>query len=249
MKKKLLVIILFFAYTFTYAQFTTGTVDLTANRSIKIDTNATTATMTLTGPSTAWLGIGFGGTSMATVTDMFIWNATANRDYIAPGGHVLPTADTAAAQSWQIVSDIISGTTRTIIATRALVSNGDYTFLNDNSNIPIIYSQGSTTTLAYHGNNPHAAIGLPRTQLGSQAFLLSETQIYPNPSNGEFLIKASTAIEIINIYSQTGSFVRSIEVNDKSNSVEINVNGLQTGVYLVELVGSNNKTWKKVIVN
>lgn len=250
MKKKLLTTILMCVATFSFAQFTTGTVSLTGStRTIKIDTNATTVTMTLTGSSTAWLGVGFGGTSMATVTDMFIWNATANRDYIAPGNRSQPSPDATGSQSWTIVSDDVVGSTRTVMATRALISSGDYTFLNNNSTIPIIFAEGSSTTLSYHGGNPHAAQGLTRTVLGLENFSLQPSSVFPNPSNGNFTIITKIPLNKINIYSQIGTFVKTIEVKDSSENVQVNVDGLQTGVYLIELINTTEKSWKKVIVN
>jgi hypothetical protein len=36
---------------------------------------------------------------------------------------------------------------------------------------------------------------------------------------------------------------------EESDTTEININGLQTGVYLLELVNDTEKSWKKVIVN
>lgn len=249
MKKKLLTMFLLTVATFSFAQFTTGTVALAGStRTIKIDTDATMVTMTLTGSSTHWLGIGFNGTSMATVTDMFIWNATTNRDYIAPGGHIQPNPDAAGAQSWTIVSDTVSGTTRTVVATRSLVSTGDYTFLNDSSSMNIIFSEGSTTTLAYHGSNPHAPQTLTRSALGVEDFSLNASQIYPNPSNGAFLVKTKTTLKTITIYNQIGSFIKTIEVSNNGDTAEVNVEGLQKGVYLIELVNDTDKSWKKVII-
>ncbi len=249
MKKQLLTALFLGIGLFSYAQFTTGTVSLTGStRTIKIDTNATTVTMTLTGNSTHWLGIGFNGFSMAEVTDMFIWNDTANRDYVAPGGHVQPNPDAAGSQSWTIVSDTVSAGVRTIVATRTLVSSGDYTFLNNSSSINIIFSEGDTTTLAYHGGNPHAPQTLTRSALGIDDFSLNGTQIFPNPSNGEFLVKTKTSLATINIFTQTGAFVKTIDVGDTSNAVEVNVKGLQTGIYLLELVNDSEKSWKKIIV-
>ncbi len=249
MKKKLLTMFLLTVATFSFAQFTTGTVALAGStRTIKIDTDATMVTMTLTGSSTHWLGIGFNGTSMATVTDMFIWNATTNRDYIAPGGHIQPNPDAAGAQSWTIVSDTVSGTTRTVVATRSLVSTGDYTFLNDSSSMNIIFSEGSTTTLAYHGSNPHAPQTLTRLALGVEDFSLNASQIYPNPSNGAFLVKTKTTLKTITIYNQIGSFIKTIEVSNNGDTAEVNVEGLQKGVYLIELVNDTDKSWKKVII-
>ena len=231
-----------------FSQFTTGSVSLTANRTITIDTNATMVTLTITGPNTTWLGIGFGGGSMSSVTDMFIWSASANRDYTPSGGLSSPSADPAGSQSWTITSDTVSGTTRTVVATRSLVSAGDYTFLNNNSPIDIIYAQGGTSTnLGYHSSNPHSAATLQRTALGVEDFSLNASSIYPNPSNGTFNVSAKTALSEINIYSQVGALVKTIKV-DKTDATEVSVAGLQTGVYLIELKNDSEKSWKKVVV-
>ena len=248
MKKKLLTLFALGLGIVANAQFTTGAVSLTANRTIKIDTDATMITMTLTGSSTAWLGIGFGGTSMGSVSDMFIWNSTASRDYTS-SGQSTPTADMAASQNWIIASDIVTGTSRTVVATRSLISTGDYTFLNNNSSISIIYAEGSSTTLGYHGQAPHSSKILQRTQvLATEDFSLNATSIYPNPSNGSFSVQTKTNLNSIDVYSQTGQLVKSIIVEDKSNKVDVQVNGLSTGIYLIELKNDSEKSWKKVIV-
>ena len=230
------------------AQFTTGVVTLgTSTRTLKIDTNSTTVTMTLTGDSTHWLGIGFNGFSMFEVSDMFVWNSTTNRDYTPSGGHSAPSAD--ASQSWTITSDTVTGTTRTVVATRALVSAGDYTFTNDATTINIIFSEGSSTSLSYHGSNPHDGQALSRTVLGVEDFSLKASSIFPNPTSGNFLVKTKTYLTQVNVYTQTGTFVKTINVEDNSENVELNISGLQTGVYLIELKNDTDKSWKKVIVN
>ena len=229
------------------AQFTTGTVTLTTGFTVKIDTNPTTVTLTMTGPSNTWLGIGFNGFSMAEVTDMFIWNASANRDYMAPGGHFTPSPDPAGSQSWTS-SDSVSGTTRTVIATRALVSAGDYTFLNDNSNINIIFALSNSTTLSQH-TGVHSVQTLTRSALGIEDFSLKSSSIFPNPSNGSFNIKTKTYLTKINVYTQTGTLVKTIDITDSLETSEINIKGLQLGVYLLELQNDTEKTWRKIIVN
>lgn len=253
MKRKLLLTLalVFGVSTFSIAQFTTGVVNLgSSSRTIRIDTNATTVTMTLTAPDSAWFGIGFGGTSMATVVDMFIWNSTTNRDYVAPGGHVTPVADAASSQSWTITSDTVASGVRTVVATRTLISAGDYTFTNDTTSIPIISNQGTSTTLAYHGGNSLRSIQtLTRTQLGVEDFSLKASSIYPNPTSGDFNVKTKTYLTQVNVYTQTGAFVKTINVEDNSENVELNITGLQTGVYLIELKNDTDKSWKKVIVN
>lgn len=250
MKKKLLLCLSLAIGSFSFAQFTTGVVSLTGStRTIKIDTNATTVTMTLTGSSTRWLGVGFGGFSMFEATDMFIWNSTANRDYTPSGAQTAPSPDAAGSQSWTISSDLVVSGVRTVVATRSLVSAGDYTFLNNNTPITILFAEGSTTTLGSHGNNPHDIQTLTRTQLGVEDFSLKSASVFPNPTKGDFSVQAKTSLTKINIYTQTGAFVKTIDVSNSSDNAEVNVKGLETGVYLIELVNDSEKSWKKVIVN
>ncbi|MFM9824832.1 DOMON domain-containing protein, partial [Flavobacterium sp.] len=151
MKKQVLTILALMAFIPTFAQFTTGTVTLTTGFSIKIDTDATKVTLTLIGPSNTWLGIGFGGTSMSSVNDMFIWNSSSNRDYTPSGGQSTPSPD--AVQSWTIVSDDAPSSTRTIVATRPLDSSNDFTFLNSSASISIIYALSNTQNFGEHNGN------------------------------------------------------------------------------------------------
>jgi hypothetical protein len=246
MKTKLLTVFFMLSGVLLLAQSTTGIVPLSGStRTIKIDTDASKVTLTITGPSTHWLGVGFGGNSMSSVSDMFIWNDTSSSDYTPSGSQSQPSPD--ATQDWVISSDNVAGSVRTVVATRALATSGDFTFANNTTSIPIIFAEGSTTTLGYHDTNPHDSQVLTRT-LGVDDFSLNATEIYPNPNKGEFIVKTKTNLDKINIYSQTGAFVKTIEVLNSNESVEVNINGLQTGVYLIELVNENEKTWKKIIV-
>ena len=245
MKKIVLLILVWALYTPTFAQFTTGTVTLTTGMSIKIDTDATTATMTLIGPSNTWLGIGFGGTSMSSASDMFIWSSsTTNRDYTSTGQST-PSPD--ASQSWTIVSDNVAASSRTIVATRALVSSGDFTFTNSTSSISIIYALSNSITLGQH-TGTHSSRSLTRSVLGVQDLSLNTATIYPNPSNGDFVINSKSIVSKVNVYTQTGAFVKTIQFEGNATSAEINLKGLSTGVYLIELQSDSDKAWKKIII-
>ena len=112
----------------------------------------------------------------------------------------------------------------------------------------VSFSEGSTTTLAYHGTNPHAPQTLTRTALGVESFSLQSSKIYPNPSKGEFTIKTNTKLSQINIYSELGKLIKSISVEDDLNTNEVSVNGLSTGIYFLELQNDTEKSWKKVVV-
>ncbi|WP_438967115.1 T9SS type A sorting domain-containing protein [Flavobacterium sp.] len=217
---------------------TLGSTGMTA----KIETSATQVTLTLTGPSNRWLAIGFGGSQMSSATDMFIWNATANRDYTPSGGYSAPSPD--AAQSWTVTSDNVSGTTRTVIATRALVSSGDFTFTNTATSIPVIFALGSSSTISNHSNR--GATTISRT-LANDEFTLEKSSIFPNPSNGAFTIATTTSLTNVAVYTLTGSFVKNIEIKDAEIN-EVSVDGLSSGIYLLELSNETEKVWKKVVV-
>lgn len=252
MKKQLIILFQLMMITNAIGQFSTGVRGLAAlNTNIKIDTTPTTVTMTLNGNSTRWLGIGFGGNTMATTTDMFIWNDTADRDYTldtsSNSGHNMPLPD--ADQSWTIVSDTVIGGIRTIVATRPLVSAGDYTFLNNSSFIQILFAQGDTTTLAYHGtSNVHNSSQITRFFLALEDFSIDAPSLYPNPTKGNFIIKSKTCIDAIKIYSQTGAVVKTIAIEIPKEENEINVSDLASGMYIVELQNGEQKSYKNLIV-
>jgi hypothetical protein len=243
MKKQLLTIIVLIAFLPAFAQFSTGTVTLSGTMSVKIDTDGTNVTLTLIGPSSNWLGIGFGGASMSTASDMFIWSSSStNRDYTSTGQST-PSAD--ASQSWTIVSENVISSIRTIVATRTLASSGDYTFSNTSSSIPIIWAIGNGTSLGSHSNR--ASRTLTRTSLGVEDFSLNSASIFPNPSNGNFKIEAKSTLTKVNVYTQSGAFVKSIELDGNTNNVEVNLKELASGIYLIELKSDSDKAWKKII--
>ncbi len=96
---------------------------------VKLDTTPTGVTMTVTGDSNSMLGLGFGSTGMAAGADGFIYNSSANRDYSFSGVPNTPTADTS--QDWTETSNTVSGSTRTIVATRSLSGGaGDFAIPN-----------------------------------------------------------------------------------------------------------------------
>ncbi len=257
MKKYLLlsIFLIFASIPVALGQYTTATHGLGwLNTTVRIDTSPTTVTITLKGESTRWLALGFGTNviAMGNCTDMFIWNDTPDRDYtptyVGNDGHYMPTPD--VDQSWTIVSDTVTAGYRTVVATRALVSAGDYTFLNNSSNLQILFAQGDTPTLAYHGtNNAHGTNALTRSYwLALEDFSITAPRIFPNPSKGSLTVQTKTGLDTIVIYNQTGAVVQTIAVNSKKEGNEVAVNGLATGVYIFELQNGTKKTYKNVVV-
>ena len=256
MKKLILLFTIVASSTISvFGQYTTSVIGLGApNTTIRIDTDPSIVTLTLTGASNRWLAVGFGvnATTMASATDMFIWNDTTDRDYTpdtsSNSGHNMPIADTD--QSWTIVSDVVSSGIRTVKATRPLVSPGDFTFLNNSSFLQVLFAQGDTPTLAYHGTtNVHGTNALTRFfTLSLNEYSLKSSSVYPNPTKGSFVVKTNTSLDKISIYNQTGEIVKTINVDGQKEENEITISDLATGVYILELQNATEKSSKKIVV-
>jgi hypothetical protein len=155
MKHLLTLAFVFLCNVMLFAQFESPVTTLGGSgMTAKFETNATTVTLTLTGPENNYLAVGFGGTTMSTVNDAFIWNSTPDRDYTMSGSQTGPSPDAATSQHWTIVSDNVAAGTRTVVATRDLTTPGDYAFTNAAGSSSIIYATTTSTTLTYHGPGP-----------------------------------------------------------------------------------------------
>jgi hypothetical protein len=107
-------------------------------------------------------------------------------------------------------------------------------------------------TVGSHGGSSSAgfAVNVPLGTLGVDDFSLRSSEIFPNPSKGLFTIETKTTLESINVYSQTGVLVKTINLGLGSlESFEIDLQGLQTGVYLLELQNASEKSWKKILIH
>lgn len=164
MKKLVLFILFMLASLGLQAQSkTTGTVNLLSGMTAELVLNnsTTTATLTLTGPSDRWFALQFGifpGTSgggMAAGQDLVYYNGTTLVDAVHNGVGATPSND--AVNNWTVTSNTVSGSTRTIVATRAFNTGdaNDHTFVYSNPNIDFAFarSQSASYGLAYHGPN------------------------------------------------------------------------------------------------
>jgi hypothetical protein len=228
---------------------TTGTVALSLEYSIRIDLNNTlnVATFTFIGTSSAWMGIGLDATGMSSAGKDCIQVGTAIFDRRLSGSQSQPITDATA--NLTLVSNTITSGVRTVVLTRPLNTGdtNDYTFNYATiTTLNVIWGLGTSTAVT-SGHYDRGAASLSFTTLGVEDFSLNTTAIYPNPSTGIFNIHTKTSLDKINVYSQIGAFVKTIEV-DGSNNIEINLKGLQSGIYLLELQNSTEKSWKKIIL-
>lgn len=258
MKNKITLLLLLGISMLSAQQKSTGVVTLSTNMSanLTLDSGTSIATLSLTGPNDRWFALQFGSFTggMEAGSDLVYWNNVTLVDARHVGVGSTPTTD--ATNNWTITSNLNNSPSaglRTIVATRAFNTGdvNDFTFNFSDTSIDFAWARMSSATygLAYHGG-ANRDVTLDRTfTLGTESFSLNDSQLYPNPSNGSFTILAKTNLTKINVYTITGGFVKSIEVTDNAINAEINVSGLETGVYLLELQNDLEKTWKKVIVN
>jgi len=245
MKKITFLIVFILTTLYSFSQFTSGEVSLTSNMSTTIETSVDEVTLTLKGPENVWFAIGFGGTNMS-VSDVFTYDGTGNFDKVGHY-HANPSNDTN--QDWTIVSNIVESTERTIIATRSLNTSdsNDYTFINDDSTIPVIWAYGTSMTLEYHSER-----GFTNITRNAVANINSKNNImfamYPNPVQAELNIVLPSNIKNAKaeLFNVLGKKILSKKLNTTFNKLD--VSNLESGVYLIKIIDDDNTFGTKQFV-
>jgi hypothetical protein len=81
--------------------------------------------------------------------------------------------------------------------------------------------------------------------LAIQSFATTNVKMYPNPATDNVTINALNTIENVSFFNILGQEV--LNVNPKSNSVNINVSELSKGIYIVKLVSEGKNATSKFI--
>ena len=248
MKKIYFAIALFTLITVSVAQTkSTGTTALGSLMTMKIDKDFATSivTITLTGPSNRWFGIGLNATSMANGTDCLYYTNTLVDAKITGQGS--PTTD--STNEWT-VSNTTSGTTRTLILTRDFVGGtGDYTFLYNDSSLNVIWAYGSGTSFIKHDSASSASLTF--TTLGVKDFTaLDNITIAPNPSNGVFIISKNnqTTVSKVSIYDRNARVLKVMETQLNSENIPVDLSSFAKGVYFLDIANETDKTVRKIIL-
>jgi hypothetical protein len=219
--------------------------------SLTLNNSTSKVTLVLTGPSDRWFALGLGVVSGFNMTsgDVLVYTtALSDRNYV---GTFAPATD--ASQDWTTVSnDVVLGV-RTLTLERSLTNSdsNDFQLPYDSTNsISLAWARSgsASTTLANHGGT-NRGYETGTFTLSNDKFTLESASVFPNPSNGHFTLKTNVVLTNINLYSQTGAFVKEIKFNSDSNEIEIALDGLSSGVYLLELKNDSEKSWKQIIIN
>jgi hypothetical protein len=246
MKKVTNLLLMLFCMAAFSQQKSTGIVTLTADMTanLTLDNSTSKVTLEITGPSDRWFGLHFGNFGLNE-------GMKAGEDLVYVDQNTIIDGHFSGA----VLSDVILGSVRTIMVQRNFLGDGvnDFNFNYSDTFIDFAWARGSGIAPAfqvgYHGeSNWGYALSNYFSNLGVEDFALNASEIYPNPTNDKFIVKTKSALQKISIYSQTGVLVKTINV-DNNNASEIDVRGLQSGVYLIKLQNETDKSWKKVIIN
>jgi hypothetical protein len=251
MKTKLFTVVALAATVFAFAQTkSTGNVTMGGmTAKIDLDSSTSTVTYTLTGPSTKWFALGLNATSMSTNTPIdVVQYGTALLDRSLGGGHSAPSTD--ATNNLTLVSNTVTGTTRTIVATRPLSTGDtrDYTFNYETINtLNVIWAIGPGTSVSAQ----HATMGTRTLTFSPVAGVTTPTMeslvLYPVPAANVVTIdnKAGLLIDSVKIFDINARLVKELTPATSAEATPVDISSLETGTYFMEITGGGNKTVKK----
>lgn len=229
---------------------TTGTVDLLTGFTTELTLAEDEITLTLNGPADRWFAIGFGANGMAPGTDVVFYANGSNGETLYDGhltGNAPPQED--AIQSWTLVSNEVSGSTRTVIATRPLDTGDgdDFLFEFEIPSLAIIYAHGATPTidLAYHQGNRGAEVAAFSELVSTRqvAALKDRLQLYPNPGTDVVQLSVDPGIQLdgVRIFDAQARALRSIGVEGGNGLLTLGVSDLPAGIYYLEARTANDR--------
>ncbi|MFP7658356.1 T9SS type A sorting domain-containing protein [Chryseobacterium proteolyticum] len=227
-------------------QKTTGDVPLSPNNGITanftLDNTTSKVTLILKGPSDRWFGLGIGvsaGFSMSAGDAVVYSTATTpnltDRNF---QGTFQPPQD--ASQDWTTVSDVVSGSVRTLTLTRALTNSDPNDYQMPYATTNSISFAGprpatATNTVGPHGGTANVGYATASfsTVLGVNDVHAPDNKIvlYPNPAKETVNFKNADKIKSIDIYEATGRKVRSVKLNGEN----VSVSDLKSGNYYFEI--------------
>lgn len=234
----------------TFAQtHSTGVVNLTTGMTVRFDTNPTTVTMTLTGPSDRWFAIGIGvssGFGMGAGDCLVYTTSLSDRRF---QGFQNPATDTM--QNWTVTSNTTAGTTRTIVATRALntgdTAGSDFVFTNSAVSISLAWAlpPNATTSVNGHGSRGFATAN---QVLSNDTFALAGFKMYPNPADELLAIELPADFTSVKatIFDITGKEVLRKDLTALENKMD--VSSLLAGNYIVLVISDDKIFSTKLII-
>jgi len=173
-------------------------------------------------------------------TDIFMTNGSSIRDaYSTSNGQ--PQADSSPESGdWTLVSNTVSSSTRTIVATRAndTGNSNDHTFSASAGSLTVIWAIGASSQYSSgHSNRSATTLSV---SLGISENNLLNFEMYPNPVSDLLNIQLPTGTEKaeVGVFDYTGRLVSSKTIS--SNDTAIDVQKISKGIYMIR-VATNTK--------
>lgn len=251
--KKITLFIFLMSISFCVGQsWSTGVVTLDTDFTVQFDVDSSSGlvTMTMVGPSTRWLGVGPGvasGNSMGNAgDDAVIFNSIGLQDRNMPAGNGQPNLD--ASQDWTLVTNNVAGSTRTVVATRAINTGdpNDFVFPTAAGPMPILWAKGGSTTFGYHTGGRGGTVANLTLGIEDRNVVTNFT-MSPNPSSTNFSITMPSVNEavIVEVYNILGAKVLTQNITDQNTSIE--ASSWNNGIYLVKVTAGSFVQTKRFV--
>nr|WP_321244054.1 T9SS type A sorting domain-containing protein [uncultured Psychroserpens sp.] len=266
MKKITLAIIGVLCFNMAFCQtYSTGMMNFTNNSgiiySVQIDVNATTTTLTMSGPDLRWFGVGFGVQSMTSGGDVVIFDGTSVTDRFygfegQPEGQdatgITPTEDREGERDWTTVSNTLDApsSVRTVISTRPNDTGNpnDYVFSATATTIDLVWALArfDNDPLVWHGT-ANRGITMQGLTLSEDTVEINDFKIAPNPAKNNFTLELSAFNNnsVIEIYDVLGKKI----LNRKVNSITtlFDISSWNSGLYIIKISSENSVLTKRFV--
>ncbi|HTA62048.1 MAG TPA: LamG-like jellyroll fold domain-containing protein [Bacteroidia bacterium] len=208
----------------TVTSYSWSTTETTSSISV---TPTITTTYSVTG--TTAMGCTTRRNYTLTVNQLPIVTATSDSaGIVCQGRSVILTGSGATTYTWSN-----NATTNTIVITPTVTTTYTVTGTDANSCVNMATVTQSVSTTCIAGIEQHNSS--------------SNVSVYPNPSNGVFVVTTNHQAKTISVVDVLGNELVSVTPTD--NTTTINLNAQANGVYFVKIISDNAQIVKRIVVN
>lgn len=243
-----LISVLSFGQTYTTGLFnmigTGGEYD--AQIDINLTSNPDLVTLTLIGPDSGWLAMGFDSFGHDNA-DVVMFDSATLSDREFTGGHVEPIVD--GTQDWTITNNTTNGGLRTLVATRDRDTGdaNDYVFSATPSTLDIVGSYNSSfDTGNRHDQRDFATVTF--SLLGLEGENQINFSMSPNPASSRLKVALPSTMNngSIDIYDMLSRKIFTTEMMNTHTSI-IDVSSWNSGIYLVKVSNGSSSQTKRFV--
>lgn len=237
---------------------TTGTVDLTTDFTVRFDITLSSVTVTMEGPASVGFAVALSNTSYTpggtmgqfSGDDVIFYTSGSITDRSMPASNGSPSID-AIPNNWTISANTVSGSTRTVVATRDRNTGdaNDFVFAAPPNLEPvtIVWAIGGNASFSFHSQR---GATVANTVLSNKDFQLNPVTftISPNPSYRDLNVGINynaSKFYSLEVYDILGKQIHRGQLTKDNNAID--ASGWRRGVYLVKLSSDDATQTKRFI--